>query len=134
MGRRRATGRKRVGHKESDTQIACVTWFRCQYRRYERLLFSGPNGGFRGKVTAQVMKAEGVVAGVADLILAFPRGGYTMLCIEMKTADGRQSRAQKEWQRDMEDIGRARYVVCRSVDDFIKNVNDYIGSGHGERI
>ena len=41
-------------------------------------------------------KAEGLVAGVSDLILLVSRGGFGALCIELKTPKGRQSAAQKD--------------------------------------
>ena len=122
--------RKRAGHRESDTQIACVAWFRQEYRGYERLLFSVPNGGYRRRVTAQVMKAEGMVAGVADLILLLPRHGYHFLAIEMKSREGRQSAAQKAWQADAERAG-GMYVICRSVEEFQCVISRYFNDGRG---
>lgn len=76
--------------------------------------------------TGRVMREEGARAGVADLILLIPKGGYASLCIEMKTAKGKQSDAQvafMELARKM----RNKYVVCRSFDDFQKEVNEYLG-------
>ena len=71
------------------------------------------------------MKYEGVIRGVADLILLIPKKGYASLCIEMKTPKGVQSDRQKEWQREAEKY-RNRYVVCRSLSDFMKEVNEYL--------
>lgn len=73
------------------------------------------------------MKAEGVTAGVSDLILLEPRGGYGALCIEMKTGSksSRQSESQKEWQKATEAAGN-KYVVCRSLDSFMAEVTKYI--------
>lgn len=111
-------------HVESNTQIACVRWFRYQYPKLRKLLFAVPNGGARDRVTGAILKAEGVVAGVADLLLLVPRGGYHGLCIEMKTRTGRQSKSQKEWQQEVEAQGY-RYVVCRSEIDFRNAVKVY---------
>lgn len=61
-------------HKESDTQIACVRWFRLQYPRLAMLLISIPNGGRRDVITGKILKAEGAVAGASDLILLLRRG------------------------------------------------------------
>lgn len=110
---------------EHRIQVACVRWFAYQYPQYEGLLFSVPNGGHRDKVTGAMMKAEGVVAGVADLILLVPSKGYHALCIEMKTEKGRQSPEQKAWQKKVEAQGY-KYAVCRSLDDFIATINDYL--------
>ena len=111
---------------ESRIQRACVRWWRLQYPHHAALLFSVPNGGARNVVTASIIKAEGAVRGVADLILFVPRGGFHALCIEMKTPKGRQSPHQKEWQRIVEAQGY-RYIVVRSVAEFIEQVTRYFG-------
>lgn len=73
------------------------------------------------------MKAEGVVAGVSDLILLEPRGGYGALCIEMKTGSksSRQSESQKEWQKAVEEAGNV-YAIAKSFDDFVAIMNSYM--------
>ena len=71
------------------------------------------------------MKAEGVTAGVSDLILLYASHGFHALCVEMKTEKGRQSPAQKQWQKAVENAGY-RYEVCRSLDDFMSVVKDYL--------
>lgn len=73
-----------MNHYESKLQQACVRYFRLAYPEYGYMLFAVPNGGSRNAVEARILKAEGVVAGVADLILLVPRSGYGSLCIEMK--------------------------------------------------
>lgn len=122
--------------EEHNIQAACVRWFNLQWPEYRGLLFAVPNGGARSKATAGKLKAEGVVPGVADLILLVPRcvkahndeGWYNTihaLCIEMKTAKGRQSPEQKEWQARVE-IQGYRYAVCHSLDEFMAVVNGYL--------
>lgn len=121
---------------EHKLQCSCVQWFNIQHRDLRGLLFAVPNGGARSKATAGKLKAEGVVPGVADLILLVPQWFTTWreeqgclfagLCIEMKTAKGRQSPEQKEWQAKVESRGY-RYAVCRSFDDFTHTVNEYLG-------
>ena len=110
---------------ESRLQMACVKWFRMQYPQHRKLLFSVPNGGFRNIATAKRMKLEGVVAGVSDLILLIPSHDFHGLCIEMKTAKGRQTDNQKEWQTHVEAHGYI-YALARSVEDFQNIVNDYL--------
>lgn len=112
-------------HLESNIQIACVRWFRYQYQDLARLLFSVPNGGARNAVTASIMKAEGVVPGVADLLLLVPRSGWHGLAIEMKTAKGRQSDYQKEWEQEVTAQGY-KYVVIRSFEAFKDCITDYL--------
>lgn len=110
-------------HEESTLQIGCVRWFRYQYPKLT--LFAIPNGGNRNLITAMTMKREGVLAGVADLFLAFPSQGFHGLWIEMKTSKGRQSPEQKHFQIGMEKQGY-KYVVCRSFEDFKNEIENYI--------
>ena len=70
-------------------------------------------------------KAEGLVAGVSDLILLVSRGGFGALCIEPKTPKGRQSAAQKEWQRKAEIAGN-KYIICRDVETFSEEIKKYL--------
>lgn len=119
--------------EEHNIQCACVRWFNLQYPQYRGLLFACPNGGNRNLVTAAKLKAEGVVAGVADLILLVPLVIdvpkeiviFHGFCIELKTKQGRQSPEQKEWQSKVEAHGY-KYAVCRSLEEFIKQINDYL--------
>lgn len=111
---------------EANLQSACVSWFRLQYKKLAPLLFAVPNGGSRNKIEAVNLKRQGVRAGVADLILLFPRQGHGALLIEMKFGTGRQRPAQKEWQHVVEAAGY-KYVICRSLDEFMCEVNNYLG-------
>ena len=115
-------------HEESHLQRSCVAWFRLQYRQHAAMLFAVPNGGGRSRIEAAIMKAEGVTAGVADLILLEARGGWGSLCIEMKTDSktSRQRPSQKEWQAEAERHGN-RYEVCRTFEEFKAVVDDYMG-------
>ena len=110
---------------ESQIQHDCLTWFRLQYPNLALLLFAVPNGGRRDAKTGARMRYEGVIKGVADLMLLIPKKGYASLCIEMKTPKGVQSKFQKEWQREAEKY-RNKYVVCRSLQEFIYEVNSYL--------
>lgn len=100
-------------------------WFRLQYPALGRLMFAVPNGHYRSKRTACILKGEGIVAGVADLILLVPNKKYASLCIEMKAGKGRQTELQAQFQRDAELFGN-RYVICRSFDEFRDTVNEYL--------
>ena len=111
-------------HIESGLQKACVFWFRIQYPSMASSLFSVPNGGWRSPVEAAIMKGEGMVAGVADLILLMPNGNHHALCIEMKRPGGKQSESQKEWQKEVESHGYAYAVVCY-FEEFKQLITDY---------
>lgn len=117
--------RARSKEEEHRIQSACVRWFGYQYPTLRGLLFAIPNGGARSKATAGKLKAEGVVAGVSDLIMLVPNKHHHSLCIEMKTQKGKQSPAQKEWQVKAESEGN-KYIICRSLDDFMNEIKDYL--------
>lgn len=109
---------------EHRLQCACVMWFRVVFPALSRRLVAIPNGGRRDAVTGARLKAEGVVAGVADLVLFVPRGSYGALCLEMKTKAGRQSQAQKEWAAALGDD--YKYCVCHSFEEFRTAINNYL--------
>lgn len=113
-------------YKESELQIRCVKWFFYEYPYLRMLLYHPKNEGTaNGRRQGAIAKAEGVVAGVADLMLQVSAGGYACLAIEMKTKTGRQSPEQKLFQLYLENAG-GKYVVCRSYDDFVSVVSDYL--------
>lgn len=114
------------GHWESDLQIACVNWFRLQYPWPRYLITAVPNGGLRDRVTAKILRAEGVWSGIPDLYIPMPRKGYTALYIEMKNGKaGRVSDSQRETMAFLEREG-AKCVVCRDFDSFVDLVNYYL--------
>lgn len=123
-------------HKESDLQIQCVRWFRYEYPEFARLLEHPKNEGNGNHSQGAIAKAEGVQAGVADLILHVPSyitgepslrhsDSFHSLAIEMKTKTGSQSPEQREWQLLFEAAG-GLYVVIRSFEDFQQIVTKYM--------
>lgn len=105
--------------------MACVQWFRYEFPELAKNLIAIPNGYRTSATQARIAKAEGLTAGAADLVLFCPNAKYHALCIEMKTATGRQQPTQKEWQAAVEPFGY-RYAIIRSVDEFITEVNNYL--------
>lgn len=124
-------------HAESQIQQACVFWFRRQYPKLALNLFAVPNGGGRSAIEAQIMKGEGVTAGVADVLLLVPSRNYHGLCIEFKrqaykAVDGKlklaktyQRSDQKIWQEAVEAQGY-KYAVIRTLEEFINLINSYL--------
>lgn len=118
-------------HIESRLQQDCVHWFNLQYPHYRGLLFAVGNGGKRSVIEAKIMKSEGVVAGVSDLILILPRRKHNILCIEMKTEKGRQSDRQKQWQELLDNLSKSEttpplYKIVRSFEEFEKLIKWYL--------
>ena len=99
--------------KESGLQTSCVKWFRSQYPHL--IIYAVPNGGSRNIREAQRLKTEGVLAGVADLVIMFPQG--KSLYIEMKVKGNKQTDNQKDFQKIAETLGHT-YAVCYSFDEF----------------
>ena len=117
-------------HIESRLQQACVRWARLQYPACRTLLFSVPNGVHTSSTQARIAYAEGLVAGVADLLLLHPSsdGQYFALAIEMKAGkSGRQSDHQKEWQQALESQGLYFYAVIRTFEEFQDLITNYLG-------
>ena len=112
-------------HIEENTQEQCVRWFELAYPKLARLLHHSPNGGRRNAIEGARFKAMGTRKGFPDLVLFFPSKEFHALFIEMKSPKGRQQPSQKIWQRQVEWAGY-KYVICRSVEDFIAEVNAYL--------
>lgn len=126
---------KRYQHKESELQIQCVRWFAYEYPHLRMLLYHPKNEGTaNGRVRGAIAKAEGVVAGVADLILQAPStDGFSCLAIEMKTPAGRQSQEQKLFERYIT-AANGKYVIVRTFDGFKSIVMEYVNSINKEVI
>jgi hypothetical protein len=115
-----------VSHEEADIQAEFFRNVKLFFPTLpDRLLFAIPNGGSRNILEAKNLKRQGVKAGIADVILLIPRKGFASLCMEFKTATGRQSDEQKEFQRQAEACG-SKYVIVRSVASAIETVKDYL--------
>lgn len=119
--------KRTIKHEEADIQ---TEFFDKVFKLFptlpHKLLFAVPNGGSRNKVEAANMKKQGVTPGVPDVILLIPKKGYASLCLEFKTATGRQSNEQREFQRQAE-IYRNKYIIVRSAMEAIQTVKEYIG-------
>lgn len=121
-------------HPEEDLQRACLRWYDLQWgrRRYNGVelksaLHHSPNGGKRSKREAAAFRAMGTRPGFPDLWLGIPAGGCPYLCIELKTTarTSTQSEHQKHYEQLVTALG-ARYVVVRTIEEFIATVNAYL--------
>lgn len=120
--------RRRPSDEEHRIQCECVRWFGLRYPKLKGRLFAVPNGGRRDETTAAKLKAEGVVAGVSDLILLKSNRHYGALLIEMKKENGRQSKSQQHWESLVCCDDEYKYVVCHSFDEFQREVDDYLSN------
>ena len=115
------------GHGEHELQSECKAWFDAEHPGLAPLFFAVPNGGSRLTREAVRLKAEGVVAGVSDMILMVPNRSHNVLCIEFKYGSNKQSAKQKEWEAAAVSHG-AKYAVIYKKEDFITLINEYLSN------
>jgi hypothetical protein len=83
-------------HQFQASIIAEVNLRAKQDPRWNRI-FAVPNGGKRDKVTASLLKAEGVRRGVPDLWWPLRARGYVGLIMELKVNGGLPTKEQEDW-------------------------------------
>ena len=112
---------------ESQEQINLFRWANLQSCKIPelKLLFHIPNGGKRNIVTARRLKAEGVKAGVPDLFLPVPRGGYHGLFVEMKAGKNKTTEKQDVWITDLRQQGY-KVVVCYGCEEAMTEIKEYL--------
>ena len=81
--------------------------------RPEVIVAAIPNGGFRHRRTAAILRSTGVKAGMSDLVFAFEKGQTAWL--ELKTPKGVLSDVQKGVAYRLGQLGH-RYAVARDID------------------
>ena len=110
---------------EAKIQSEIVAWFNNEYclkfhnPRY--CIFSVPNDTENKEETMRKL-ATGLKSGASDLIVLFPN--RAVFC-EVKTPTGVQSEAQKEFQKQVENLG-FEYILVRSLLDFQNKINKYL--------
>jgi hypothetical protein len=111
--------RRKPRHFESALQKGVVKYLSYQYPGL--LFFAVPNGGARNKTEAGILKGEGVLAGVSDLLL-FWQGG--MGAIELKFGKNDESDRQKEFALKWKLTG-GLHAVCRSIDEVAETLKSW---------
>lgn len=124
----RQVNERTMKQTESKLQSACVKWFRYQYPEYKKLFFHPANGAKRDKITASILKGQGVEPGVSDLVLLVPNKDFIFFCIELKCNNNRQTPPQFEFERDVYKVG-GKYSLVRSFDEFRAEAAAYIENG-----
>jgi hypothetical protein len=97
---------------EQAIQQAIVRYLRLAIPR--AIVAHVPNGGYRTRAEAGILKSMGVVAGVSDLIILLPDGRVAF--VEVKAGKGRVSEAQTEFLRSAAGFGHMTAIV-RGVSD-----------------
>lgn len=123
---------KRVGKKpeqrEAIEQEALFRWVSF-YRGYcpdVDLLYHIPNGGKRDAKEAAHLKRQGVRAGIPDLCLPVPRGGFHGLYIELKAGENKPTEKQKGWLDALTKQGYAT-AVCYGWQAAKEVIEKYLG-------
>ena len=117
--------RRRSTYDEHNLQCAEVRYIRGAHPGLSGVFFSVPNGTKRTSRQTAWLKEEGLLPGVSDMILLRPNSRHGYLCIENKTPKGKQSPEQVLFQQAVEKNG-GKYIIIRSLDDFIKAIEQYL--------
>lgn len=120
--------RKRPRHLEDAEQVAFFQWADLATVNGVKVgdyCFHVPNGGKRNPREAARFKKMGVRAGVSDIIMLYPMGGFHGLIIELKAANGKMTSDQVKWQGRMGDVGYF-VVTCWGFESAKKTVEDYL--------
>ena len=98
---------------EHDEQVALFRWAQWNAGQWPELrwMYAIPNGSARHIAVAAKLKAEGVKAGIPDICLPVPRGGFGALYIELKAKGGRVSQAQRAALDALWKVGNATTVA-----------------------
>lgn len=131
---RRAAGtRAKPRQWESIEQRALIRWCRMHRGKWPELglLYAIPNGGARSRVTAAILKAEGVRRDIPDLCLPVARNGFHGLYIELKAQrrDGDRGRASKGQKATVEQLREQGYraEVCLGWEAARDLIEQYLG-------
>lgn len=100
-------------------QVEFVQWMRRTHPQHR--VFAIPNGGLRHTAVAMQMKAEGVTAGVPDLMVPSLKA-----FIEMKRVKGSQiSVEQSDWLTYLKSVGY-HAKVCKGKDEAIEFIKEIV--------
>jgi len=114
--------------REGQEQAALMRELELCYPVVFDLIYHVPNGGHRVKAVAAKLKAQGVKAGIPDLVLSMARGGYFGLYIEFKATppnDAAVSASQQERLRKLNEQGYLA-IVCRGHFDAMERIRAYL--------
>lgn len=113
--------------REGQEQAALMREIELRYPEVFELIYHVPNGGHRVKAVAAKLKAQGVKAGIPDLVLPMARGGYFGLYIEFKATfePAPVSTSQKDCLRRLNAQGYLA-IVCRGHFDTMEQLRAYL--------
>lgn len=112
-------------YEESKIQIAFFDWIKLQYPKFAAFCLHIPNGGKMGIARGRILKRMGVKAGTADVLFMWRKKYFGGLWLEFKSATGKQSESQKEFER-LCHIAQYDYQVVHSVDEAMEAFKRYM--------
>jgi rhodanese-related sulfurtransferase len=102
---------------EHYEQREFVSWFRKTYPDVR--IFAIPNGGWRSRITAAKLKAEGASPGVPDLFIP-----AWLVWVEMKRSKGGMlSDKQKDWRQYLLSIGHT-FILANGKEQAIEAIKE----------
>ena len=104
---------------------AYFDWLLIQYPEVYDVTFHVANEGKRSWVHGKEMKRAGLKAGVSDIIMLYPSGGYHGACIEVKTKDKKPSAVQRVF---LHNVSKQNYYAAwfDDLDELIRKTREYL--------
>lgn len=134
-GARRPAKRRAQGHDyEGGEQKALISWLYGEWQRGTGVgqaypvTYHVPNGGVRNKKTGADLKAQGVKAGVSDLVVMEARGGLHGLYLEFKATPPRHAalaKTQRDWLALADERGYGA-VLARGLEEARTVLREYM--------
>lgn len=111
-----------ISNKRQNPEHDLQVWFCKLLEQNNIFFFAVPNGNLRKKSVARMLKAEGVRAGTADIVVVVKDA---VIFVEMKAGkQGKQQPSQKEFEKKVKSLGH-NYIVLRSwreCEEFVKAI------------
>lgn len=113
--------------REGQEQAVLLLELAHRYPDVANLIYHVPNGGHRHKAVAAKLKAQGLRAGVPDLVLPMARGGYFGLYLEFKaTVDPAPVSASQHAYIGLLNGQGYLAIVCRGHFDAMEAIRAYL--------
>lgn len=127
--------RKRPSHIEDDLQKRIVDYVRYAMtyngRSLTEWLYAVPNGGKRNAREGARLKAQGVKAGVNDLVLPIAAGGYGGLYVELKVGKNTLTDSQREFHQRLTEGGQC-VGTCWTFEQAMQVISCYMLQAPGK--
>jgi hypothetical protein len=104
---------------------AYFDWLAIQYPAVHKVTFHVANEGKRSWAHGKDMKKAGLKAGVSDIIMLYPSGGYHGACIEVKTKSKKPDSNQMEFLHNTE-VNGFYSDWFDNIDDLMAHTKQYL--------